>query len=150
MNNPATSSAAYLKDICRRMVDAVNKRDWSRSPGCVWDHFAPHPDVDATNIAPMQIDPFGSKIIREGPLMSIRRWQEMTSSYPNLYYKILDMSVDLEEKLGFARVFFTCETYGVMEGVVGQTVGIFEWRRSEESGPWLCTEYGGMRGWGGE
>lgn len=149
MDEKATSTVSYLEDISRRVVNAVNTRDWSTSPGCVWEHFAPHSIADATNTSPMQVDPLGSKAIRDGPQQSVQRWREMTTQYPDLHYKLLDMSTDLHEKLGFARVFITCETYGVMDGVVGQNVGVFEWRRSDRESRWLCTEYGGMRGSGG-
>lgn len=133
-----TSAAPYLEKICSGFIKAINERDlYPESP--VWaDHC--DPDFKADHDCPVR----KKKIV-----MNLEEWLRtkrdmIAGDCPEYRIEIPEQNTTIYQKEGAAEVFLVIKSFGLIEGVVAQDVGVFEFKYGR--GRWMAIKYRGLRG----
>lgn len=72
---------------------------------------------------------------------------KLIQSYaPQVQISILGTSCEVDEIRGYANVFINAEANNQPGGISTQGVSLFEWKRNERSGEWLCVRHTALKG----
>ncbi|EME86974.1 uncharacterized protein MYCFIDRAFT_172649 [Pseudocercospora fijiensis CIRAD86] len=133
-----TSAAPHLQNICAVFIRAINERDlYPESPA--WAENC-HPNFTADHDCPVR----KRKII-----MNLKEWLRtkrdmIAGDCPEFRIEIPEQNTTIYQNERAAEVFLVVKSFGLIEGVVAQDVGVFEFKYGR--GRWLATKYRGLRG----
>lgn len=126
------ASEEHIKDIVTRMIALANRAAWDDpelvahlAPNFVWDTFNIHKETSRAE--------------------HLEFMQTVTDRNPDFHAEIKDITVDVQEKLGRAKVWVVMTIRGWPSGVEREALHVFYYRRGED-GKWLCSRHHGFNG----
>lgn len=136
--SPKETTSAQIERLSTTWVNTLNNRDFSFTSPEAQDliaHLAPdfraRIDTDPSNPFHLSLDE------------QIVKWRERAEQHPDVYFKIVLISSDVDEAKGVASVYLNMEVSGIGE-VMLSAMNELRWRREDER--WLCYYVIGMRG----
>ncbi|GIZ40912.1 hypothetical protein CKM354_000423200 [Cercospora kikuchii] len=135
LTEPIESTSQYLVRISCEFIDSINNRDWANAErlACIVDHtcftarLTEFPEVDSW-------------------WKHLETYKFIHAHAPNVYINILGTSCELDEFLGCANVYINAEASGQPGGIATQGVSLFEWKRNDFTGEWLCVRHTALKG----
>ncbi|KAI5369926.1 hypothetical protein Slin15195_G008040 [Septoria linicola] len=135
LTDPIETTSQYLVRVSCEFIDSINNRDWMHAErlASVVDHSCF--TARLTDFA--EVNSYWSHL---------ETYKLIHSYAPQVQISILGTSCEVDEIRGYANVFINASANNQPGAISTQGVSLFEWKRNERSGEWLCVRHTALKG----